>query len=169
MAVTAFLVLGSDGSSTFRGSSAEISTDADRKRFLTMRRKSDVILIGGNTARSERYARTPVPLIILSRSRPDVLDQNPLATWWKLAPEAAVKRAIQEFGPAVSIEGGINFIGELLQAGAISQLELSLTPRFGGDATIDFLTLLSHFGKVEKSQIQDTIFYSCTEPITRQK
>ena len=62
------LVIGADGSLVKKGSSREISSTADRQRFLALRRGFDAIVIGGQTARMEPYERTPIPLIILSRS-----------------------------------------------------------------------------------------------------
>lgn len=165
MAVIASLVLGSDGSSTLKGSSDEVTTPVDRQRFLARRRLSDAILIGGNTARNERYQRTPVPLVILSRTRPGLLEQNPLAHWWHLSPLEAVIRAQQEFGTTISIEGGIGLISELLDAGAISQLELSITPNVGGEDRVDYRDLISHFEKIEKSHLDETTFYTCTGPL----
>ena len=169
MAVIASLVLGVDGSSSLMGSSDAITTPIDRERFLTRRRLSDAILIGGNTARNERYQRTPVPLIILSRTRPALLDQNPLAHWWHLSPLEAVVRAEQEFGSTISIEGGIALISELLDVGAISQLNLSITPNIGGEDRVDYPELLSHFEKVERNQADGTVFYTCTMPLMPQK
>lgn len=169
MAVIASLVLGADGSSTLLGSSDAVTTPLDRARFLARRRECDAILIGGNTARHERYQRTPVPLVILSHTRPDLLDQNPKAHWWSLSPLEAVARARWEFGNTLSIEGGMAFISELLDAHLISQLELSITAHVGGEDKVDYLDLLSHFEKIETEESEGTIFHTCTFPFTRQK
>jgi riboflavin biosynthesis pyrimidine reductase len=93
MPVIASLVLGADGSSTLLGTSDTVTTPIDRQRFLARRRGCDAILIGGNTARNERYEKTPVPLIVLSHTRPEVLEENPRAHWWTLSPVEAVARA----------------------------------------------------------------------------
>lgn len=169
MAVIASLVLGADGSSTLHGSSAAITTPIDRQRFLARRRLSDAILIGGNTARSEGYKKTPAPLVIISHSRPALLDENPKAHWWMMPITEAVVRAQKEFGTTISIEGGVAMISELLGAGAISQLELSITPHNGGENKIDPLELFSHFEKIEMIKEDDTVFYTCTVPLMIQK
>lgn len=169
MAVIASLVLAADGSSTLAGTSDTVTTPIDRQRFLARRRTCDAILIGGNTARNERYERTPVPLVILSHSRPELLDRNPKAHWWNISPIQAVARARWEFGDALSIEGGIAFISELLEAGLISQLELSITSHVGGENKVDYLDLLAHFEKVETEELEGTIFHSCTFPIIKPK
>ena len=165
MAVIASLVLGADGSSTLLGTSDTVTTPIDRQRFLARRRLCDAILIGGNTARNERYQKTPVPLVILSHTRPPVLDQNPKAHWWTLSPVEAVARAGFEFGSTLSIEGGISFISELLDAQLISRLELSITSHVGGEYRVDYLDLLAHFEKIETEEIEATIFHTCTFPI----
>ena len=169
MAVIASLVLGADGSSTLRGNSTAISTPIDQKRFLARRRLCDVIIVGGKTARSESYKKTPTPLVIVSHSRPDLLDANPIAHWWKTPPADAVERAKRDFGPAVSVECGVSMLVKLLDAGAISQLELSISPHSGGENKIDHHKLLSYFNKVEKEVVDETIFFSCTVPIKHLK
>lgn len=169
MAVIASLVLGTDGSSSLRGNSEAISTPIDRQRFLARRRLCDVIIVGGKTAQADGYKRTPVPLVIISHARPELLDENSKAHWWMMPAAEAVERAKKEFGPTVSIEGGISMISELLEIGAISQLELSISPRSGGENKIDRETLLSHFKKIEKKLIDETIFFTCTQPITKPK
>lgn len=169
MAVIASLVLGADGSSTLLGTSDTVTTPIDRQRFLARRRLCQAILIGGNTARNERYQRTPVPLVVLSHTRPLVLDQNPKAHWWRLSPVEAVARARWEFGNTLSIEGGISFISELLDAQLITQLELSITPHVGGEYKVDYMDLLRHFEKIETQELEATIFHTCTFPIKNQK
>lgn len=169
MAVIATLVLGADGSSTLNGTSDGISTQADRQRFLKQRRMSDCLIIGGNTARNERYTNTPVPVVVLSRSRPELIDQNPQAYWWKFTPLEALSRAKAEFGSKILIEAGISIISELLSQGAIPRLELSVTPFVGGENRVNPLDLLAYFKKIERTEIENTIFYTCTEPITLQK
>lgn len=167
MAVIASLVLGADGSSSLRGNSAAISTPIDRERFLARRRLCDVIIVGGKTARADGYTTTPVPLVIISHSRPDLLDVNPKAHWWMMPATEAIKRAKKEFGPTVSIEGGISMISELLEAGAISQLELSISPQTGGENKIAREKLLRFFEKIQEELVSETIFYTGTEPVTK--
>lgn len=166
MSVYATLVMGADGSTSLLGNSDGITSPQDRQRFLTNRRKSDVILVGGNTARHERYRRTPVPLVIISHTHPDIVGENPRAHWWNLSPLEAVKKASSDFGSSVFVEGGISMIRELLDAGAIDQFDLSITPTTGGENREDPSVLLAHFKKVVKSELGGTTFYSCTEPIT---
>lgn len=169
MAVIASLVLAADGSSTLSGTSDTVTTPIDRQRFLARRRNCDAILIGGNTARNERYEKTPVPLVIVSHTRPALLDRNPKAHWWSISPVEAVARARWEFGTTLSIEGGIAFIAELLEANLISQFELSITSHVGGENKVDYLDLLAHFEKIETEELEGTIFHTATFPVTPRK
>ncbi|MBI3429519.1 MAG: dihydrofolate reductase family protein [Actinobacteria bacterium] len=169
MGVRATLVMGADGSTSFLGSSDGITSPEDRQQFLARRRQSDVIIIGGNTARYERYRWTPVPLIIISHTYPEMAGQNPKAQWWNLSPVEAIARASKEFGPSVFVEGGASMIQELLSVGAISHLDLSITPARGGENRVDSSSLLAHFKEITKTERNGTIFYSCMEPVTLQK
>ena len=116
MTVTVTLVTGSDGSTTKGGNSAGVSSAADRTSFLARRRAADCILIGGNTARTEPYQRTPVPVVVISRSLINPLANNRLAHCWNLTPVKALDRAIKTFGPNVHVEAGASIIDELLSA-----------------------------------------------------
>lgn len=78
MSVVATLVVGSDGSTSKESRSAGISSPEDRQAFLKRRREVDVIIVGGNTARHEPYNRTPVPLVVISRSLVNPVQGNHL-------------------------------------------------------------------------------------------
>lgn len=145
MTVTVTLVTGVDGSTSQAGSSAGVTSEIDRAAFLARRRKADCILIGGKTARTEPYHRAPVPIVVISRSLVNPLAHNPLAHCWNLPPEQALDRAIKTFGPNVHVEAGISVINELLAAGRIDALELSITEVSGGEDKVDLDYLLSHF------------------------
>lgn len=160
MSVVATLVVGSDGSTSKDSRSAGISSPEDRKAFLQRRREVDVIIVGGNTARHEPYNRTPVPLIVISRSLVNPVQGNHLALFWNCSPAKAVEKARTLFGEKILIEGGISMINELLEVTMIDQLELSVTPATGGEDTIDIEQLLSHFSQINKREESGTIFYS---------
>ena len=82
MAVIATLVVGADGSTTKGGTSQGVTSGADRAQFLEHRRLADCIFIGGNTARTEPYLRTPVPVVVISHQLNNPLASNPLAHLW---------------------------------------------------------------------------------------
>jgi riboflavin biosynthesis pyrimidine reductase len=150
--------MGQDGCTSKDGSSAAVSTNADRERFLKRRREFDVIIIGGNTARSERYAITPCPLVVISRHKSNVLITNPNAYWWNMDPKEALEKAKREFGPDVLIEAGPALLQDYLSAGLVDQLEISITPVTGGDHLIDLNDALRGFEICEDRNVEDTRF-----------
>lgn len=160
MSVVATLVVGSDGSTSKESRSAGISSPEDRKVFLQRRREVNVIIVGGNTARHEPYNRTPVPLIVISRSLVNPVQGNHLALFWNCSPAEAVTKARTLFGEKILIEGGISMINELISHSMIDQLELSVTPATGGDDCIDIAELLSHFAHISQREESGTTFYS---------
>ena len=162
MSVVATLVVGSDGSTSKESRSAGVSSPEDRKAFLKRRREVDVIIVGGNTARHEPYNRTPVPLVVISRSLVNPVQGNHLALFWNCSPAAAVEKARSLFGEKILIEGGISMINDLLSHNLIDQLELSVTPAIGGEDKIDINELLSHFSQVSKREDLGTVFYSAS-------
>jgi riboflavin biosynthesis pyrimidine reductase len=156
MSVLANLVLGSDGSTSLDGSSKSLSSAEDRKRFHELRAQASVILIGGNTARSEPYAQTPVPLVVITRSGeiPDSVRANPKTHVWELDPISAVEQAHKEFGGSVLVEGGIRLVQELLLANQIDELYLTLSKVSGGENVYDLSALTREF-TVESSEKND--------------
>jgi riboflavin biosynthesis pyrimidine reductase len=153
MSVLANLVLGSDGSTSLDGSSKSLSSTEDRRRFHELRTRASAILIGGNTARSEPYATTPVPLVVITRSGniPESVRGNPKAQIWELDPVSAIEKAQKEFGGDVLVEGGIGLVEELLLRNQIDELYLSLSKKSGGENVYDLSALTRDF-TVESSE-----------------
>ena len=162
MAVIATLVVGADGSTTKDGSSQGVTSGADRAHFLEHRRLADCIFVGGNTARTEPYLRTPVPVVVISRQPNNPLASNPLAHCWDLSPVAGLAKAIETFGPRVHVEAGAAMISELIAAGRIDQLELSITSVTGGEIKINIEALLGAFTTREEKIIDGTRFISAS-------
>ncbi len=158
MSVFASLVVGADGSTTKNGSSSGISSGADRTTFLARRRSADFILIGGQTARTEPYHRTPVPVVVSSRSLINALADNRLAHWWNLSPVSALEKGAKKFGPNVLVEAGPRLISKLIQARVIDGIFLSITSVTDGENVIDIEVLLSNFTSVQRDEIQGTFF-----------
>jgi riboflavin biosynthesis pyrimidine reductase len=153
MSVLANLVLGSDGSTSLDGSSKSLSSAEDRRRFHKLRAQASVILIGGNTARNEPYAQTPVPLVVITRSGeiPESVRANPNTHIWELDPISAVDKASKEFGESVLVEAGMSLIQELLVANKIDELYLTLSKISGGENVYDLSALTREF-TVESSE-----------------
>ena len=164
MRVLANLVLGSDGSTTLDGSSKALSSATDRKRFHELRAQASAILIGGNTARSEPYATTPVPLAVITRSGdiPESVRGNPKAQIWELDPISAIKKAGEEFGGNILVEGGINLVQELLIANQIDELYLTLSKKSGGENVYDLSALTRDFTVESSEKIDGETFLKLT-------
>ena len=160
MSILANLVLGSDGSTTLGGSSKSLSSAEDRKRFHELRAQASVILIGGNTARTEPYAQTPVPLIVISKSGdiPDSVRKNSIAQIWDLDPINAAEKAQKEFGGNLLVEGGMNLIQELLVANKIDELYLTLSKKSGGENVYDLSALTREFTVESSEKIEGETF-----------
>jgi len=158
--IIATLVVGSDGSTAKDGSSRGVTSTLDRARFLERRRHVDAILIGGNTARTEPYRKTPVPVVVISSSMINALADNRQAYWWNASPVEALERATRLFGPTILVEAGASVINELIDEGKIDRLELSVTQVTGGDDKIDIEQMLSHFNEVSSTNEGETIFYT---------
>jgi riboflavin biosynthesis pyrimidine reductase len=158
MAVYATLVIGSDGSTSKNGTSREIASGADRSEFLARRREVDFILIGGQTARCEPYHRTPVPVVVASRSMINSLADNRNAYWWNCTPLEALERGMKKFGDNVLVEAGASIIFELIQARALDGIYLSVTPQSGGVEKIDYRQLIENFSEISMRNFEDTKF-----------
>jgi riboflavin biosynthesis pyrimidine reductase len=160
VSVVATLVVGSDGSTSKESRSAGVSSPADRQVFLQRRREVDCIIVGGNTARHEPYNRTPVPLIVISRSLVNPVQGNHLAHFWNCSPAQAVEKAQKQFGYKILIEGGVTMISELIDQSIIDELELSVTPASGGQDRVDWKGLIAKFAHCKSREVDGTTFYS---------
>ena len=98
-----------------------------------------------------------MPLVIVSRQGHPNL---PTAHVWNLDPKDALKKARQEFGDNILIEGGASFISYLLEENLVDVLELSVTTATGGADIFDYKKFLSLAQSVSKKIVSDTTFYS---------
>jgi len=158
MAVFASLVVGSDGSTAKGGNSRGITSGVDRTAFLARRRSADFLLIGGETARVEPYHRTPVPVVISSRSMINSLADNRLAHWWNLSPAEALAKGIKKFGENVLVESGPTIIDDLLLNKVLDGIYLSITSVTGGENPIDIAALLENFVEIDRQEVEGTQF-----------
>ena len=158
MAVFASLVVGADGSTAKGGNSRGITSGVDRTAFLARRSSADFLLIGGETARVEPYHRTPVPVVITSRSMINSLADNRLAHWWNLSPADALAKGVKKFGENVLVESGPSIINELLLNKVLDGIYLSITSVTGGENPIDIAALLGNFVEFDRQEVEGTQF-----------
>jgi len=159
MSTSASLVVGADGSTTKFGSSSGVSSAADRSAFLKRRRSFDAILIGGNTARTEPYSSSPVPLIVISRRMINPLPENPQVHLWNTTPAQALGLARIEFGKRILVEAGVGMLKELLDDKLIDEFFLTVTREQGGENYINWSKILKSFAHCEKSEMDGTLFF----------
>lgn len=140
---TANLIVGKDGSTTVSGSSTPLSTDEDRRRFHQLRTDSDLILIGGNTARREPYKRTPIPLYILTHTKVKLAPKNQLAKQFSMTPAQIISEISNNFPPQDSragirllVEAGPKLLQQMINESLIDQLYLSINLEKTGDNKI---------------------------------
>ena len=76
------------------------------------------------------------------------------------AGEDALDRASRTFGPNIHVEAGVGIIRQLVDAGRVDFLELSVTDVVGGEDLIDVDELLSHFSQIEEKLVSGTRFIS---------
>ena len=160
MGIMANLVMGSDGSTTHSGSSKPLSSPSDRARFHELRALASAILIGGNTARNEPYASTPVPLIVITKTGqiPESVLANHQLNIWELDPISAVAKAKKEFGENILVEGGIALLKELLLANMIDELYLTISAKTGGQNIYDLSALTRNFTVESSEKFGDETF-----------
>ncbi len=181
--VMANMVGGLDGSAAVGGRVAALSDPADKQLFNLMRTLADVVMVGAETVRRERYGPIPLPserrrarredgrpetppLAVVSRSLsldwtsraftdappdartivvtcaaadPDRLRAARAVADVVVAGESRVEpgRALAELGRlghrVVLCEGGPTWLGELVAAGHLDELCLTVAPLMGGD------------------------------------
>jgi len=150
--VTANLIVGSDGSTTANNSSIGLSTDEDRLRFKQLRSKTDLILIGGNTARREPYKRTPVPLYILTHAKVRLQPKNQLAKQFSMGIADLFTEISNNFPPTETtspinllVEAGPILLQELIDLSLINHLYLTKNLEKSGENKISIADLTSPF------------------------
>ncbi len=135
-----------DGASTMGGLSGQLGNPTDQQILRLARAAADAIVVGAATVRTERYRpiRAPKRLYVVSRTG-DLGDLTELAaadTTELVRPrpgEADVDLAGLLDGLAgqvVVCEGGPTLNGQLLAAGLVDELFLTVSPRvLGGDSS----------------------------------
>jgi len=157
---TANLIVGSDGSTTANNSSIGLSTDEDRLRFKQLRSKSDLILIGGNTARREPYKRTPVPLYILTHAKVRLQPKNQLAKQFSMGITDLFSEISNNFLPSeitspinLLVEAGPTLLQEMIDLSLINHLYLTKNLEKNGENKISIEKLTAPFKLVTSERV----------------
>jgi riboflavin biosynthesis pyrimidine reductase len=157
---TANLIVGSDGSTTANNSSIGLSTDDDRLRFKQLRSKSDLILIGGNTARREPYKRTPVPLYILTHAKVRLQPKNQLAKQFSMGITDLFSEISNNFLPTeitspinLLVEAGPTLLQEMIDLSLINHLYLTKNLEKNGENKISIEKLTAPFKLVTSERV----------------
>lgn len=132
MPIIANLVVGRDGATTSDGRSSPLSSGSDRERFRSIRSQAELIVIGGNTSRSEPYAQTPVPLVVISHS--DRISGSAAKNPYALLSNSNIAETLKEYSErfeTILVEGGSTLLLEALQQSLIDTLYLTKTERIG--------------------------------------
>ena len=157
---TANLIVGNDGSTTSNNSSIGLSTDEDRLRFQQLRSRSDLILIGGNTARREPYKRTPVPLYILTHAKIRLQPKNQLAKQFSLGIGELFSEISNNFPPTDStspinllVEAGPILLKQMIELSLIDHLYLTKNLEKNGENKISIEALIKPFKLVTSERV----------------
>ena len=159
MTIAATLVLGADGATVKNGTSDGVSNLRDRSRFIELRRRFDCILIGGNTFRNEKYGNPPVPLFVISRSGSGV----------NISPDEAIKKIKQLHGENILVEAGPALLSEMISAGLIDELYLTITDVQGGENQISLVDLMRDFVITSDENIAGTRFVTAKKVAPHQQ
>ena len=132
--VVANLVVARNQMTVKDGSSKALSNVDDRKRFHELRKSAKAIAIGGATYRNEPYQKASLPLYVSTRH---VKHLGSGAIFLDLSPTELVKRASSEIRGTLLVEGGVNFLRELIEERMIDEFYLTRSDADGDDLRFD--------------------------------
>lgn len=152
--------MGNDGSTTANNSSIGLSTDEDRLRFQQLRSKSDLILIGGNTARREPYKRTLIPLYILTHAKVRLQPKNQLAKQFSMSITELFSEISNNFPPTDStspinllVEAGPILLKQMIELSLIDHLYLTKNIEKDGENKISVQELTAPFKLLSSEKV----------------
>ena len=158
MPLYANLVIGQDGSTTRNGTSKNLSSAEDRKRFHQLRSGVEAIVIGGKTARLEPYAQTPAPLYVISRAREiKEIEANHQAKILNQDPKLAIKELKEKYPTKILFEGGAELLNEIIDL--VDQLHITISKAIGDGQLVSFDGLTRDFVMEDKEDIDGETFY----------
>ena len=140
------------------GSSRELSPKSDRIRFHQIRTLAKAILIGGQSYRNEPYSKLSLPLYISSRTLNEGAAGNKFI--FNQDPAWLINRALLEQGYPVLIEGGVNFISNLIAESLIDLLYITRVNQDGDGHFFDESQLLKNYQRQSIEDIDGASFES---------
>ena len=140
------------------GSSRELSPKSDRIRFHQIRTLAKAILIGGQSYRNEPYSKLSLPLYISSRTLNEGAAGNKFI--FNQDPAWLINRALLEQGYPVLIEGGVNFISNLISESLIDLLYITRVNQDGDGHFFDESQLLKNYQRQSIEDIDGASFES---------
>ena len=140
------------------GSSRELSPKSDRIRFHQVRTLAKAILIGGQSYRNEPYSKLSLPLYISSRTLNEGAAGNKFI--FNQDPAWLINRALLEQGYPVLIEGGVNFISNLISESLIDLLYITRVNQDGDGHFFDESQLLKNYQRQSIEDIDGASFES---------
>ena len=157
--ILANLVIARNGATSIRGSSRPLSTPEDRKRFHALRKGASAIAIGGSTFRTEPYENLKIPLFVATRdSSTEIGGSSSDVRFYNLSPLELLQVARKEIEGAILIEGGVNFLRDLIAAQVIDQIYISRVDLDGDDYLLDEEALRLNYRLVSTESIGETNF-----------
>lgn len=163
--ILANLIVARNGMTSLRGSSRPLSTPEDREKFHALRKGASAIAIGGSTFRSEPYTNLQIPVFVATRQLSSEVgaDQSevrsqPSVRFYDLSPLEILQVASRDVEGAILIEGGVNFLRELIPAQKIDQIYISRVDQNGDDHLLDEHALRSNYRLVSMEKISNTNF-----------
>jgi riboflavin biosynthesis pyrimidine reductase len=156
MSVIATLNVGANGATSLAGSSTGISTVIDRERFLKLHRRASVHIAGPNSASSEIYSSTKIPLVILTRSALSETDQGREIINTSDGLQGVMREIKARFPAPIVVEAGPSLLRALVEQGCIEEIEISISPLLGDGNFIDYTELLTHFNLTGDETIDGT-------------
>ncbi|MFT4286972.1 dihydrofolate reductase family protein [Nocardioides sp.] len=115
------------------GLSGTVNNEVDREAFSQLREGADALLVGAGTARAEGYRPADVPLVVVGHRLPLSLqgeDSVRLVPGGSAAELRALVDSLRAEGLSrILCEGGPSLLGDLVRAGLVDELCLTLTPR----------------------------------------
>ena len=140
------------------GSSRALSPKSDRIRFHQIRTLAKAILIGGQSYRNEPYSKLSLPLYISSRTLNEGAAGNKFI--FNQDPAWLINRALLEQGYPVLIEGGVNFISNLIAESQIDLLYITRVNQDGDGHFFDESQLLKNYQRQSIEVIDGASFES---------